>query len=41
MKTTTGLVYKDKDTKAGYKYSYTVKAYKLIDGRKFTVDTIK
>ena len=34
MKTTTGLVYKDKDTKAGYKYSYTVKAYKLIDGKK-------
>ena len=34
VKTTTGLVYKDKDTKAGYKYSYTVKAYKLIDGKK-------
>ena len=34
VKTTTGLVYKDKDTKAGYKYSYTVKTYKLIDGKK-------
>ena len=34
VKTTTGLVYKDKDTKAGYKYCYTVKAYKLIDGKK-------
>ena len=34
VKTTTGLVYKDKDTKAGYKYSYTVKAYKLINGKK-------
>ena len=34
VKTTTGLVYKDRDTKAGYKYSYTVKAYKLIDGKK-------
>lgn len=34
VKTTTGLVYKDKDTKAGYKYFYTVKAYKLIDGKK-------
>ena len=34
VKRTTGLAYKDKDTKAGYKYSYTVKAYKLIDGKK-------
>ena len=34
VKTTTGLVYKDRDTKAGYKYSYTVKAYKFIDGKK-------
>ena len=34
VKTTTGLVYKDKNTKAGYKYSYTVKAYKLINGKK-------
>ena len=34
VKTTTGLVYKDRDTKAGYKYSYTVNAYKFIDGKK-------
>ena len=34
VKTTKETVYKDKDTKAGYKYSYTVKAYKLIDGKK-------
>ena len=34
VKTTTGLVYKDRDTKAGYKYFYTVKAYKLINGKK-------
>ena len=34
VKTTTGLVYKDRDAKAGYKYSYTVKAYKFIDGKK-------
>ena len=34
VKTITETFYKDKDTKAGYKYSYTVKAYKLIDGKK-------
>ena len=34
MKTTKETAYKDKDTKAGYKYSYTVKAYKFIDGKK-------
>ena len=34
VKTTKETAYKDKDTKAGYKYSYTVKAYKFIDGKK-------
>ena len=34
VKTTKETVYKDKDTKAGYKYFYTVKAYKIIDGKK-------
>lgn len=34
VKTTTETFYKDKDTKAGYKYLYTVKAYKRIDGKK-------
>lgn len=34
VKTTKETAYKDKDTKAGYKYSYIVKAYKFIDGKK-------
>ena len=34
VKNTTGTSYKDKNVKAGYKYSYTVKAYKKINGKK-------
>ncbi len=34
VKTTMETSYKDKDTKAGYKYFYTVKAYKRIDSKK-------
>ena len=34
VKNTTGTSYKDKNVKAGYKYSYTVKAYKKVNGKK-------
>lgn len=34
VKTTTGTSYKDTNVKAGYKYSYTVKAYKTTNGKK-------
>lgn len=34
LKTTTKTSYKDKAVKAGYKYSYTVKAYRTENGRK-------
>ena len=34
VKNTTGTSYKDKNVKAGYKYSYTVKAHKKVNGKK-------
>ena len=34
VKNVTGTSYKDKNVKAGYKYSYTVKAYKTVNGKK-------
>ena len=34
VKNTTGTSYKDKNVKAGYKNSYTVKAYKKVNGKK-------
>ena len=34
VKNTAARSYKDKNVKAGYKYSYTVKAYKKINGKK-------
>ena len=34
VKITTGTAYKDTNVKAGYKYSYTVKAYKTTNGKK-------
>lgn len=32
VKTTTSLAYKDTNVKAGYKYTYTVKAYRKVNG---------
>ena len=34
VKNVIGTSYKDKNVKAGYKYSYTVKAYKTVNGKK-------
>lgn len=34
VKNVTGTSYKDKNVKVGYKYSYTVKAYKTTNGKK-------
>ena len=34
VKNTIGTSYKDKNVKAGYKYSYTVKAHKKVNGKK-------